>query len=43
MIKPINKQIAKHPKTIPPTPIFFLTLNIGICSLEIYKLKIHNS
>ena len=34
MTKPINKQIAKLPKTVPPTPIFFLNLNIGICSLE---------
>ena len=34
MIKPINKQIAKLPKTVPPTPIIFLILNIGICSLE---------
>ena len=34
MIKPINKQIARLPKTVPPTPIIFLILNIGICSLE---------
>ena len=34
MIKPINKQIARLPKTVPPTPIIFLILNIGICSLK---------
>ena len=34
MIKPINKQIARLPKTVPPTPIIFLILNIGICSLQ---------